>query len=93
MSIVKSEFALALNQVATERGITTDDIISSIETAILAAYHKEFPGTEQLLFDKSGKLLGHIDLFLNGATAFPEELAKPVSDGDTISMLYLIIGG
>jgi N utilization substance protein A len=47
MSIVKSEFALALNQVATERGISTDDIISSIETAILAAYHKEFPGTDE----------------------------------------------
>lgn len=43
MSIVKSEFALALNQVSTERGITADDIISSIEAAILAAYHKEFP--------------------------------------------------
>ena len=45
MSIVKSEFALALNQVSTERGITADDIISSIEAAILAAYHKEFPET------------------------------------------------
>lgn len=43
MSIVKSEFALALNQVATERGISVDDVISSIEVAILAAYHKEFP--------------------------------------------------
>ncbi len=45
MSIVKSEFALALNQVATERGISVDDVISSIEAAILAAYHKEFPET------------------------------------------------
>lgn len=41
MSIVKSEFALALNQVATERGISPDDVISSIEIAILAAYKKE----------------------------------------------------
>ncbi len=41
MSIVKSEFALALNQVATERGITPDDVVSSIEAAILAAYKKE----------------------------------------------------
>ena len=43
MSIVKSEFALALNQVATERGISVDDVLESIEAAILAAYHKEFP--------------------------------------------------
>src|SRR3989344_3083648 len=42
MTIVKSEFALALNQVATERGITVDDVIASIEAAVLAAYKKEY---------------------------------------------------
>lgn len=41
MSIIKSEFGLALNQVATERGISPDEVIQSIETAILAAYKKE----------------------------------------------------
>lgn len=41
MSIIKSEFSLALNQVATERGISPDDVVASIETAILAAYRKE----------------------------------------------------
>lgn len=43
MSIIKSEFALALNQVATERGISADDVIQSIEAAILAAFKKEHP--------------------------------------------------
>jgi N utilization substance protein A len=43
MSIIKSEFALALNQVATERGISADDVIQSIEAAILAAFKKEYP--------------------------------------------------
>ena len=43
MTIIKSEFSLALNQVATERGITIDDVLSSIEIAILAAYKKEYP--------------------------------------------------
>ena len=41
MSIIKSEFGLALNQVATERGISPDEVIQSIEIAILAAYKKE----------------------------------------------------
>ena len=54
---------------------------------------KQFPGAEKLLFDKSGRLIGHIDLFLNGVSTFAEELTKPVRDGDMISMLYLIIGG
>ncbi len=44
MNIIKSEFALALNQVATERGISADDVIASIEAAILAAYRKEHTG-------------------------------------------------
>ncbi len=43
MTIIKSEFALALNQVATEKGISAEDVITSIEAAILAAYKKEYP--------------------------------------------------
>ena len=43
MVIVKSEFALALNQVASERGITVEEVISSMEAAILAAFKKEHP--------------------------------------------------
>ena len=54
---------------------------------------KQFPHTQKLLFDKDGKLFGYIDIFVNGVSTFPEELAKPVNDGDTILMLYLINGG
>ena len=43
MSIIKSEFALALNQVATERGISVDEVIESMEAAVLAAFKKEYP--------------------------------------------------
>ena len=43
MAIIKTEFSLALNQVATERGISPDDVIASIEAAVLAAYKKEYP--------------------------------------------------
>lgn len=43
MGIVKSEFALALNQVATERGISPQEVLASIEAAVLAAFKKEHP--------------------------------------------------
>lgn len=43
MTIIKTEFALALNQVATERGISPDDVIASIEAAVVAAYKREYP--------------------------------------------------
>lgn len=49
MSIVKSEFSLALHQVATERGISPQDVLASIEIAVLAAYKKEYPD----LFDET----------------------------------------
>ncbi len=40
-AIQRSEFALALNQIATERGVDPQDILESIKTAILAAYKKD----------------------------------------------------
>lgn len=42
MSVIKSEFFLALNQVATERGISADDVLESIKQAVLAAYKKDY---------------------------------------------------
>lgn len=44
-AIVRTEFALALNQVATERGIEVPTVLETIKTAILAAYRKDY-GTE-----------------------------------------------
>lgn len=41
-AIVRSEFALALNQVATERGIDPTVVIETIKAAILAAYRKDY---------------------------------------------------
>lgn len=43
---VRSEFALALNQVATERGIDPKIVLETIEAAILAAYRKDYGGQE-----------------------------------------------
>lgn len=43
---VRSEFSLALNQVATERGIDPTVVIDTIKAAILAAYRKDYGGNE-----------------------------------------------
>jgi len=40
-AIQRTEFALALNQIATERGVDPEIILESIKTAILAAYKKD----------------------------------------------------
>lgn len=44
---VRSEFSLALNQVATERGIDPNVVLETIKAAILAAYRKDY-GTDEL---------------------------------------------
>lgn len=45
-AIVRSEFSLALNQVATERGLDPQIVIETIKAAILAAYRKDYGGEE-----------------------------------------------
>ena len=54
---------------------------------------KQFPGIEKMLFAKNGKLHSYVGIYVNGEDAYPEELAKPVKDGDEVYILYIIGGG
>jgi len=54
---------------------------------------KQFSGMEKMLFDKNGKLLSYVGIYVNGEDAYPEELAKPVKDGDELHIIYIIGGG
>ncbi len=83
MSIVKSEFALALNQVATERGISPDDIIASIEVAILAAYKKEMhengqeiPEEDESLTVKVNRDTGESRVYKDGKDITPPGFSR-----------------
>ena len=52
-----------------------------------------FPEIEKGLFEKKGKLLNYVDIYVNGESAYPEELAKPVKDGDELYLVVIIAGG
>ena len=54
---------------------------------------KQFPEMEKALFAKKDKLLNVVEVFLNHATAYPNELLKPVKDGDEIHLLVMLAGG
>ena len=54
---------------------------------------KQFPGMEKALFAKKDKLLNVVEVFLNHATAYPNELLKPVKDGDEIHLIVMLAGG
>lgn len=72
MTIVKSEFTLALNQVATERGISPEDVISSIEAAVIAAYRREYPEkVEDEIVAKINKETGETKIFKDNKDITP----------------------
>lgn len=52
-----------------------------------------FPAMESKLFDKKGKLLNYIEIYVNAKTSYPEELAMPVKDGDELTIILMIAGG
>lgn len=54
---------------------------------------EQFPPIEEQLFDKQGNLDAFINIYINGESIYPVELAKPVKDGDKLSILLIIGGG
>ena len=52
-----------------------------------------FAVMNKMLITKKGKLHGYVGIYINGEDAYPNELAKPVKDGDKIQILYIIGGG
>ena len=54
---------------------------------------RQFPDIEKMLYDKSGELLDYVTLFVNEEDTYPDNLAKPVKDGDVLQLAYLIAGG
>ena len=54
---------------------------------------RQFPGMGKALFAKKDKLLNIVEIYLNHATAYPNELIKPVKDGDDIHLVVMLAGG
>ncbi len=52
-----------------------------------------FPEIKKGLFDKDGRLLNYVDVYVNGESAYPEELARSVTDGDELHIVLTIAGG
>ena len=74
-------------------GATTAKVKGSTVGDCLNHFVKQYPRTKKLLFDKDGKLLRYVEVYVNKVTTYPEELATPVNNGDEISIVYVIAGG
>ncbi|MBA7659151.1 hypothetical protein ES703_67116 [subsurface metagenome] len=53
----------------------------------------QFPGLREWLFGKDGSLNNLVEIYVNLESSFPEELAKPVKDGDELQIVIIITGG
>ncbi|MBW2606349.1 MAG: ThiS family protein [Deltaproteobacteria bacterium] len=54
---------------------------------------RQFPDMGKVLFNKKGKLVNVIEIYVNLKSAYPDELAKQVRDGDNIHITLMIAGG
>jgi len=54
---------------------------------------KRFPRMKKQLFSKNGNLFENIIISINGESAYPEQLVKPVKDGDELKIIFVIGGG
>lgn len=54
---------------------------------------RQYPAVKDRLFDEKGKLLKPVDIYVNGQSAYPEELARKVKDGDELYIMLVIAGG
>lgn len=68
----RSEFALALNQVANERGVDVSVVLDTVKNAILAAYKKDHPEVEVEEYEATlDKNTGEAKIFTKGKDVTP----------------------
>ena len=53
----------------------------------------KFPGMKKLLCNEQGKLHSFYDIYVNSENFYPEELDKPVKDGDKLIIVSVVAGG
>ncbi len=54
---------------------------------------QQFPGMEKAIFARKDKLNNIVEVYLNHASAHPNELVKSVKDGDEIHLIIMLAGG
>jgi molybdopterin converting factor small subunit len=54
---------------------------------------RQFPGMENAIFARKDKLHNIVEVYLNHASAHPNELVKSVRDGDEIHLIIMLAGG
>ena len=54
---------------------------------------KQFPQMKKMIFSENNNLFENIIISINGESAYPKQLTKPVKDGDELKIMFIIGGG
>ncbi|CAB5082059.1 hypothetical protein D3OALGA1CA_297 [Olavius algarvensis associated proteobacterium Delta 3] len=74
-------------------GKASVDVAGRTVNACLADLIQQYPDLESQLFENSRRLKKNVEIYLNLESAYPDELAKPVRDGDEIHITLILSGG
>jgi molybdopterin converting factor small subunit len=69
------------------------DVAGSNVGECLNALIKRFPRVKNVILDENGHLLKHLDVYVNGESSYPEDLAKIVHEGDELYIINIVVGG
>jgi molybdopterin converting factor small subunit len=74
-------------------GLATVEVKGETVGGCLKDLVERHPGMGKVLFKPDGKLHPLIEIYLNMKSAYPDELKKPVRDGDDIFITLMLAGG
>ena len=74
-------------------GLTSVETVGHTIGECLENLFARFPELKPQVFDADGNILRTIEIYLNMASAYPDELAKPTRGGDQIHITLMLAGG
>ncbi|WP_419658984.1 putative ThiS family protein [Desulfosarcina variabilis str. Montpellier] len=74
-------------------GVETLEIAGNTIGECLDKLIERFPDMQGALFKDEKKLKNQIEIYLNMESAYPDELKRPVKDGDDVYVTVMLAGG
>jgi molybdopterin converting factor small subunit len=74
-------------------GVRQIDVAGGTVGECLEALSRKYPALKPRLYSSNGRPAGGMSIYVNGESAYPEPMARPVSDGDKIHLAYIVLGG
>ena len=78
---------------SSTNGVVIAEVNGSTVGECLNHLFEQFPATKTWVLSEKGEWFVDVIIALNGKSAYPEQLAKPVKHGDEIQIILLVDGG